>query len=813
MLDVGVREEADGRCGSRPGRLPLGDTDDAAALGRLRVGGGAGEPRGEERGTENESQASSHDRSSSPSVRGPVHLDREGAQRARKVAPLCAARGPCQCAPVPAAPSGDRRPRGVSLAGSRERFRRHRGGRGQCRPGGGGVRPRARSRARRWRWRRRRARCAAATPTIAAASCASPSTGPRICAARPRRRARGARLLRGRRALPAPALHGRSPARDRWPHRPRAGRAAHRAVVRDRLLDGAAGHRDGAGGLARRRPGGRHDQVVPRRGDPRQARRRGLSAMWFRAAERPGSRSATTPRWSGSSRTGAAASPGSGCAGPRASRSCRRKAVVLGCGGFEANPEWRGPLPGPAAGTTPRCAARATTPATACAWRSRSARCRTASGPAATPRPSTPTRRLTATAKLTDKTNRLSYPYGCWSTRAASASSTRARTSSSTPTPSSAASSSTSRAASRWQIFDAKVTHLLEGRYQTGTPVTADSLEALVEQAAARPRRVPADARGVQRGGDRRAASIPTVRDGLAHPRAAARQVELGAAARHAALPGLSGDRRDHVHLRRRARERPRAGHEHELGGHPGPLRLRGDGGRALPRQLSRAAPGSCRAPCSAASRARRRPPSERHPGSWSGVGLDGSPGSRRRGPVQSSEPRRLRGPRPRRAARPTPSPTRGGAPAPGSRASTPISRPRPRASCWPAATSSTTSWRRPTSPTSGSPRYRALLVPNAAHLAAGPSSASSAGSRDPARRLIVTGKTNLPPRLLGLAACAPLPVEGYTGWRWRPDSPFGGAGLGAALRERLRRATRSSGSRPRRAAASWPSWSSSPGI
>ena len=71
---------------------------------------------------------------------------------------------------------------------------------------------------------------------------------------------------------------------------------------------------------------------------------------------------------------------------------------------------------------------------------------------------------------------------------------------------------------------------------------------------------------------------------------------------------------------------------------------------------------------------------------------------------------------------------------------------------------------------------YRALLVPSAAHLTGGTIERLEHWLRDPVRRLIVTGKTNLPPRLLGLAACAPLPVTGYTGWRWRPDSPFGGA-------------------------------------
>lgn len=39
--------------------------------------------------------------------------------------------------------------------------------------------------------------------------------------------------------------------------------------------------------------------------------------------------------------------------------------------------------------------------------------------------------------------------------------------------------------------------------------------------------------------------------------------------------------------------------------------------------------------------------------------------------------------------------------------------------------------------------------------------------------RLIVTGKTNLPLRLLGLFSSTPTAVKGYTGWRWLPGSPF----------------------------------------
>jgi hypothetical protein len=70
---------------------------------------------------------------------------------------------------------------------------------------------------------------------------------------------------------------------------------------------------------------------------------------------------------------------------------------------------------------------------------------------------------------------------------------------------------------------------------------------------------------------------------------------------------------------------------------------------------------------------------------------------------------------------------------------------------------------------------YRALLVPNAAHLAGETHARIERWLGGAERRLIVTGKTNLPPRLLGLDACAPAAVSGYTGWRWLPGSPFAG--------------------------------------
>jgi tricarballylate dehydrogenase len=66
-----------------------------------------------------------------------------------------------------------------------------------------------------------------------------------------------------------------------------------------------------------------------------------------------------------------------------------------------------------------------------------------------------------------------------------------------------------------YQIFDAKVTDLLEGRYKTGTPLVADSLAALVDK-------LPVDLAVCRRTLDDYNAAVsagafdPTVKDGLA---------------------------------------------------------------------------------------------------------------------------------------------------------------------------------------------------------------------------------------------------------------------------------------------------------
>jgi hypothetical protein len=71
---------------------------------------------------------------------------------------------------------------------------------------------------------------------------------------------------------------------------------------------------------------------------------------------------------------------------------------------------------------------------------------------------------------------------------------------------------------------------------------------------------------------------------------------------------------------------------------------------------------------------------------------------------------------------------------------------------------------------------YVALVIPNAAHLENATIARIENWMRDPKRRLLVSGRTNLPPALLGLSSSRPAQVSGYTGWRWLEGSPFCGA-------------------------------------
>ncbi len=71
---------------------------------------------------------------------------------------------------------------------------------------------------------------------------------------------------------------------------------------------------------------------------------------------------------------------------------------------------------------------------------------------------------------------------------------------------------------------------------------------------------------------------------------------------------------------------------------------------------------------------------------------------------------------------------------------------------------------------------YQLLLVPNAGHLSAGTIEHLGRWRTEDSRRvLFVTGKTNLPASWLGLKSLRTVKPCGYTGWRWRHNSPFAG--------------------------------------
>ena len=161
--------------------------------------------------------------------------------------------------------------------------------------------------------------------------------------------------------------------------------------------------------------------------------------------------------------------------------------------------------------------------------------------------------------KLTDKTNRLSYPFGVLV--------------------------DTQRPALLRRGRGLPVLHVRQARRHHPQPAARRRLPDLRRQGHEPPRRALQDG---QAGDGRLAAGLveqlPVDRDacarrwrrttprsargrstrpcsdGLGPRRARAAQVELGAAPRHAAVHGVAGDRRHHLHLRRRAGGRPGPG-------------------------------------------------------------------------------------------------------------------------------------------------------------------------------------------------------------------------------------------------------------
>jgi tricarballylate dehydrogenase len=240
----------------------------------------------------------------------------------------------------------------------------------------------------------------------------------------------------------------------------------------------------------------------------------GLSAMWFKAAERREVeiRYETAAVRLVESRQGRVT--GVVARGPDGLAEISARAVVLGCGGFEANPAWRARYLG-----RPWDHAKV-----------RGTRYNTGDGLRmaielhALPHGqwtgchSTP---IDADApphgdrKLTDKTNRLSYPYGVLVNTRGLRFFDEGEDFQFYTYAKLGGIILTQPGGVAWQIFDSKVTGLLEGRYKTGTPLVADSLAALVGQ-------LPVDRAAATRSLEAYNAAAtgsrfdPTVKDGLA---------------------------------------------------------------------------------------------------------------------------------------------------------------------------------------------------------------------------------------------------------------------------------------------------------
>ena len=168
-------------------------------------------------------------------------------------------------------------------------------------------------------------------------------------------------------------------------------------------------------------------------------------------------------------------------AGPDGARELTAKAVILGCGGFEANPEWRARYLGR---PWDHAKVRGTRYNTGDGLRM-AFECAALPHGQWTGCHSTP---IDAAApphgdrKLTDKTNRLSYPYGVLVNARGRRFFDEGEDFQFYTYAKLGGIILNQPRGMAYQIFDAKVLKLLEGRYKTGKPIQADSLEKLVRQ-------------------------------------------------------------------------------------------------------------------------------------------------------------------------------------------------------------------------------------------------------------------------------------------------------------------------------------------
>ena len=155
------------------------------------------------------------------------------------------------------------------------------------------------------------------------------------------------------------------------------------------------------------------------------------------------------------------------------------RAVILACGGFEANAEWRARYLG---APWDHAKVRGTA-------HNQGDGLRVALEAGALPRGQWSGRHSTpisnewpdfADRKRTDKSNRLSYPFGVMLNRAGRRFVDEGEDLGLYTYAKYGGEILRQPGALAWQIFDRKTTHLLEPRYRTSTPITSDTLEGLV---------------------------------------------------------------------------------------------------------------------------------------------------------------------------------------------------------------------------------------------------------------------------------------------------------------------------------------------
>lgn len=207
----------------------------------------------------------------------------------------------------------------------------------------------------------------------------------------------------------------------------------------------------------------------------------GLSRSWFNTAERMG----VDVRY-GSAATELIVDDNGKVAGVKyrdddGIHTLRAKAVVLGCGGFEANVQMRTQHIGPLVGAakvrgTPHNQGDGLRMAMAIGampwgqW----------SGCHATP--ISADWGEFAPREMTDRSNRLSYPYAVMINRKGKRFVDEGEDGALFTYAKFGRAILAEPGAKAYQIFDSKVVHLLEPRYQTSDPIKADTLEALIDQ-------------------------------------------------------------------------------------------------------------------------------------------------------------------------------------------------------------------------------------------------------------------------------------------------------------------------------------------